>query len=359
MKPKVYDHKNNLLGVLENATQIGYRKKFNDLWTASFKLPSTDPKCETLCQMMNVVEIFDGETSIGKFRIIGSSKSSLTDYSSMIEFNCEHVIAFLMGDYIYSAYGQSNLKVGQVINNLLTIMQTPYDDQNNRRWVFDADHSDFTSNADKKYYNFTEVNVLDAVFTVPKSITTGEWHFEYDLSSWPWKLSIKKLDTSIGCEIRRGRNLVDISREIDTTKLCNKLYVFGENGGSIASVNDNKEYIIDQDSIDQYGVATNLTRLSCLGNSQSLKDAGQQVLDVYCQPIISYEAEAVDLWKETGREYDRFDEGKVVRIVDPVVNVDIAARIIEVYKPDIDGDPLRVELTISNIGNRYWSLYER
>ena len=359
MKPRVYDNRNNLLGVLENATQIGYRKKFNDLWTASFKLPSTDPKCESLCTMMNVVEIFDGDTSIGKFRIIGASKSSLTDYGSMIEYQCEHIIAFLMGDYIYSQYGQANLKVGQVINNLLTIMQTPYDDQNNRRWVFDADHSDFTSNADKKYYSFTDIHVFDAVFAVPKSITTGQWHFEYDTAAWPWSLSIKKLGTDIECEVRRGRNLVNITREIDSSKLCNKLYVFGENGGSIASVNDNKEYIVDQDSIDQYGVNTSKTSIACTGNSQSLKDAGQQVLETYSQPIITYSVEAVDRWKETGREYDRFDEGKNVRIVDPVVDVDIVARIIEVHKPDVDDDPLHVELTISNIGNRYWSLYER
>lgn len=350
MKPKVFDSINNQIGILENATQIGYRKKFNDLWTASFKLPARDPK-NTLCQIMNVVEIFDGNLSVGKYRIIGSSMTSMTEYGAFIEYQCEHVVAFLMGDFIYSQYYQRSMTPPQVLNSLLTNMQSDIaSDDSRKRWVLGE--CDFSTLTYRMSYSFTEMNLLESVFSVPKMIVSVPWQFVYDTDVFPWVLALKQIDSNVNCEIRRGRNLVNIKREVDGSKLCNRMYVLGENGGGVGP-------IVDQDSIDQYGIATSKVTIKNTGDTDSLRAAGQQALEAYSQPIITYAAEAVDLWKETGREYDRFDEGKVVRIVDPVVNVDIAARIIEVYKPDIDGDPLRVELTISNIGNRYWSLYER
>ena len=95
MKPRVYNKNMELIGVLENATEVGYTRKFNDLYIASFKLPVDDPK-NALCEAYNIVDIFDGDVSKGKYRILESPDSDLTSDGAYIEYTCEHVIAFLL-----------------------------------------------------------------------------------------------------------------------------------------------------------------------------------------------------------------------------------------------------------------------
>lgn len=44
MHPKVYDLNLNLVAILENAFNIGYEIRLNELWTAHFSLPADDQK---------------------------------------------------------------------------------------------------------------------------------------------------------------------------------------------------------------------------------------------------------------------------------------------------------------------------
>ena len=44
----VYSQDNALLAVLDNADDIGYDLKLNDLWTGSFTLPASDPKTRSV-----------------------------------------------------------------------------------------------------------------------------------------------------------------------------------------------------------------------------------------------------------------------------------------------------------------------
>ena len=354
MKPRVYDNKGHLIGILENAVEITYSKKFNDLWTAGFKLPVPDPK-NALCQMMNLVEIYDGERSMGLYRIVEAPSTSLTEFGSYVEYSLEHVITFLMGDFIYTQSMSGNTTVKNAILHLLG-KQTPItvDGTSLVRWQLGE--CDYT---ETKFYQFEETNLLKALFDVPLQITDSVWHYEYDTSALPWTMDMKGLTNAINCEIRYGKNLVDIERQIDASKLVNRLYVFGPNGETISSVNSGQLYIDDAESIAQYGVFAGEYKSETTGSAQALKDDGLQALAAYSQPVISYSVKAIDTYLETGRERDRFDEGKVARIVATNQDIDIVARIIEVTKNDVDGDPLAVDLTIANIGNRFWRLYDR
>ena len=55
----VYDQDGKLLAVLENAGDVGFELKHNDLWTGSFTLPAGDPK-NAFCQAHNLVRLPDG-----------------------------------------------------------------------------------------------------------------------------------------------------------------------------------------------------------------------------------------------------------------------------------------------------------
>ena len=72
---KVYDQNQKLQAVLDAAHDVGYQLKHNDLSTASFQLPTCDPKNEH-CAAHNYVQIEDGARDLGLFRIIGMPQCS-------------------------------------------------------------------------------------------------------------------------------------------------------------------------------------------------------------------------------------------------------------------------------------------
>jgi hypothetical protein len=66
---KVYDQNMLIKAYLENALNIGYEQKMNELWTASFSLPQNDPK-NAECLPLRFVETFDNGERVDLFRII-------------------------------------------------------------------------------------------------------------------------------------------------------------------------------------------------------------------------------------------------------------------------------------------------
>lgn len=95
---KIYDSEMNKLAFLQNAYEIGYELKLNELWTCSFKLPRDDAKTK-YCQPFNYVELFDGNDRIDLFRILPTILT--TEETSYIEYSCEHVLATLIDDVLF------------------------------------------------------------------------------------------------------------------------------------------------------------------------------------------------------------------------------------------------------------------
>ena len=129
LKPRIYNREMELVGVLQNASAIGYVRTHNDLFTASFELPFDDPK-NVLCDTHFIVDIFDGETSKGKYRILDEPETDLTTAGQFARYSCEHVIAFLLNDVIdgYLELGGTGVTTRAVIERLLSM-------QNVKRWT--------------------------------------------------------------------------------------------------------------------------------------------------------------------------------------------------------------------------------
>ena len=340
MKPRIYDRNMNLIGVLQNAADAGYDRKYNDLHTASFKLPLNDPKND-LCQPMCIVEIFDGDISKGLYRILDNPDCDITEDGAWLEYSCEHVIAFLLNEVIdgYLELGGTNFRTTQVIQTLLSKQQTV-------RWKLG------TCNFSRQFqYSWENTNILEALFSVPKCFDE-DYHWTYDTSSYPWTINLVRLDSTRSCEIRRKRNMVSIKRSIDSSQLCTRLYCKGYGEGvnqmTIAEVNNGKAYLEDAAAQAKYGILSSHLIDRRYTNMQNLKAYGQQVLNRLKNPIATYTAKAIDLNRITGFAWDQFDEGKVVHIIDEEKKIDIDAVIIDFKKPDPIGDPLDCEITISN-----------
>jgi hypothetical protein len=79
-----------------------------------------------------------------------------------------------------------------------------------------------------------------------------------------------------------------------------------------------------------------------------LKAYGQAILEGAKDPYVSYSAQAVDLFKLTGRRYDKFVVGDMVRIVDKESDIFGDFPIVDIIKSNITGDPGSVFITIAN-----------
>lgn len=339
MKPRLYTQYMDFLGVLENATHIGYSHVCNDLWHCHFSLPMTDPMIP-LCEPHTIVDIFKDGKSMGKYRILRQPQVEISKKGAFLKYECEHVVCFLIDDVIegYHEIGGADFKTGDCINYML-------DKQTTRRW--NLGQCDYEMELQYKFENTT---LLAAILEIPKMVDTN-YHFEYDTDNYPFTMKLIKLEKTPNCVIRKGVNQTSIHREIDASKLITRLYCKGYGEGinqlNIADVNGGLKYI-DADTINKWGVKASFLVDSKVENVETLLARGREALEEVKNPYISYRASAIDLSSITGDDWHKFDEGKMVLIHDELLGEDVVAKIVEYAQDDIEKDPLGGTITIAN-----------
>lgn len=335
----VYNQQMEMLCVLENANRVGYQLKHNDLWTASFELPAADPK-NAQCMARNFVRIPDGGRGTGLYRIVGMPSAEETAHGGVKTYQLEHVMATLFDDVLfgYHEVGGTGVNTAAVIAYILS-------KQTVARWQLGT--CDFT---DYYQYNFENVSLLNALMSLGESLLTA-YTWEFDTSTTPWTVSLRQADSAAGCGIHYGRNLVGIEKTMDASALITRLYPLGYGEGvnqlTIRSVNSNVPYI-DADTASTWGVISGVWTDTRIEDPALLKARAQQVLAGYKNPYITYKARAIDLYMMTGQAWDNYMPGKLVRVMDSEHNISFDARIVEISKGDIYGDPGNVEITIAN-----------
>lgn len=335
---KIYDLNRDLIAILENAYGIGYEKSFNEIWTASFSLPLNDPKNEE-CQPLNFVEIVDDYTGeyIGLFRII-PSLTRKNESDSSVTYQCEHVLATLLDDVLFQYHQTTNLSTKDTLQYIL-------DRQNTSHWKLGT--VAFTRYFSYKWEN---ENLLSALFSVPKPFDVP-YQWTWDTTSYPWTLNLVAPETVPTCEIRYGKNMVGIEREIDPMEIVNRIYPLGYGEGvnqlTIRSVNNGIPYVEDQQSIQKYGLRSYIWVDKRFEDVHTLKANAEALLKHWKDPKVRYRANAADISSITGEDIDKLKMGRIVRMVDPGLGI-IEARIVKESKRDMTGDPANIELEIAN-----------
>ena len=335
----IYDQQGQMLAVLDNATEVGYELKHNDLWTGQFSLPAGDPKNQ-YCQARNWVRIPDGSRETGLFRIVGMPQSEETALGGMKTYQLEHVMATLLDDVLFGYH-----EVGGVNMNTAGVIQYILARQTVTRWQLGT--CAFTDNYQ---YNFENVTLLSALMSLGE-VLTGEYTWEFDTTTTPWTINLKAADATPGCGIHYGRNLVGIEKTMDASALITRLYPLGYGEGvnqlTIKDANNGVAYI-DADTISTWGVCCNVWTDTRIQDAETLLARGQQVLNGYKNPYITYTASAIDLYRQTGYSWDNFMPGKLVRVMDSEHDISFDARIVSISKSDVNGDPGDVTIVIAN-----------
>lgn len=333
----IYDLNMKKVAYLENAFDIGYEQKYNNIWTASFSMPLDDVKNQ-YCNPFWFAEIRDEKESVGLFRIMPTTKTH-DNNGLVVVYELEHVLATLLDNIMfgYHQIGGLGIYTRQVLEYILSFQS---------RWILGE------VEFDRQFmYSWENENLLSAIFSVVKPFDE-EYQWQFDTKQYPWVLHLKKASSEYGAEIRYKRNMESIEIEEDPTNLCTRLYALGYGEGvnqlSIESVNPTGKAYIDADTINQFGIIERVWVDRRYDNAETLYNAAKAALETMKMPRISVNVSSTDLYKITKDPLDKFTLGKLIQVRDEELDLTYRSRVINISKSDIYGDAGSIDITISN-----------
>lgn len=337
---KILNLDRQLTAILENAYGIGYDKQSNAVWTAVFNMPANDPKNDKI-KLLGYVEITDDDTGeyVGLFRVL-PKKHTFNGNTDEITYECEHVLSMLLGSVLFQYHQTTNFTTTEVLQYLLN-------QQNISHWQLGA--VAFTRYFD---YSWENENLLSALLSIPEPFDQAhEW--TYDTTSYPWTLNLIAAETVASTRIIEGYNLTGFTVEENPNSLWNRIYPLGAGEGvnqlGIASINGGVPYIEDTASIASYGLYETVWADKRYESPETLLAAAQSLLTQWAEPIVTWEASALDVSGATGIEADKLRMGKVCRVqLANYGNFDL--RILKETKSDITGAPESISLKLGNLG---------
>lgn len=122
------------------------------------------------------------------------------------------------------------------------------------------------------------------------------------------------------------KNMKSIKKVVDTQSLITRLYAYGKDGMTFASINDGKEYVEDTSYTNEVRVST----LDCSNFTnpyQMLEYANMRLAD-YAAPRVSYVLNAMDLSVLTGYEHEAWKLSDIVTVKDDELNLSVKTRIV-------------------------------
>ena len=309
--------------------RITEHEQLNAVGSLKFTLPAEDPKNE-YCKTMHFVDC-NGT----KYRI--TSPVEINKDISTITYECEHVIATLCDDVLFGSH-----VVGNIGYYTSAVIMYVLSKQTTVRWELDV--CDFTRQYE---YGWENENLLSSLFSIPKRFTTP-YKWTYDTTKYPWKLSLRYIDTNANAQLylRANKNLLTTSKTPDAINVCTRLYCLGYGEGinqlTIKEANNGIPYLqAPQEYIERFGLISRIFVDRRYETAQTLKERGEALLKELREPVLSYTCEAAELYEITKDSSDRITVGGIVMLTQDNYKTYIVSK-------TTDHDTDRISITISN-----------
>lgn len=328
----IYDLSRKKTAVLQNAYQITESQELNQIYHLKFNLPGIDDK-QIWCQPFHYVR-YGEEKQL--YRIVQQDQQAAD--TGQLSFDCEHVITTLCDTLLFGSYtyGGAGIHTREAIEWLL-------DQQPVKNWQLDE--CDFDAEFE---YCWEQENLLNALYSIPKPFA-DPYKWVFDCSSWPWKISLKRIDDTAIPEfyIRAKRNLLSSGVSQNNAEICTRIYPLGYGEGvnqlTIKEVNNGIPYLQAPKSvIDQYGIIDRVLVDRSFESAESLKAYAQSMLDHLSTPSYERRFDVADLYPLTSADIDKAEVGKICRLTEDGTNVYITRteRILD--------DPGSLQIDLSN-----------
>ena len=174
----------------------------------------------------------------------------------------------------------------------------------------------------KRSWQSTDKNALSMLRTI-QSIYGGD--LEFDNVNKQVSLLTQSGNNS-GAVFAYRKNMKSIQRVVDTRSLVTRLYAYGADGMTFASINNGKEYVENTEYSSEIRVST--LDCSSFTNPYQMLEYTEMRLADYSKPSISYVIQVMDLSVLTGWEHESFGIGDVVTVDDKDLGIRISTRII-------------------------------
>ena len=326
---KIYDKNLNIVADLQNAHNVSYTKRLNEVWDGSFDLPADDDKND-LFDLLYFAELFDGGKRVGLFRI-NRQAPERTEDSAVIHYECKHVLDTLNDDQIVDKVAKTGTSTA--INYILG-------EQTNTNWQLGT--LDFNKNFE---HEFRHQTLLRALLDVPQP-----WWEDYELTfntqSHPWTLNLVQPDESPKSTLRYGKNIASIEREIDAEKLVTELYAFGDGSGD-----DQVSAGPFTSNTSTYGTHVGIWEEQYFDNESDLATAAKKYLDRVDTPRVEYRGQAADLYQLI--DANRIEIGEYLSVYDEELNIDTTVQVVELSKNDVKGSPGEIDFTLNNQSKQF------
>lgn len=188
-------------------------------------------------------------------------------------------------------------------------------------------------------YNFNNTTAYDAIMTVCN--TLDNWIMEYDLTSLPFKLSVRSASNEVACELREMRNLTSVRRSVDRTNMYTRFYPVGANNMHISG-----NYVSRNEGT--YGVISKTEADQSITSEAMLRAWAEERLRRHAQPNVTVTISGVDLSSASGESLDKIRLGMMCRVPLPEYNTTITERVVKLQWPDKLREPTRFTATLAN-----------
>jgi len=337
---ELYDGSLQFLGSADHVVKWGYEQKCNELSTASIVLPAGADAAGLIDVPATFARLYDGDEDLGFYRFTAmpaqESRAGGRVTYSLQSAQCTLLDSMMTG---WHEIGGTGFPTRRVMEYILARQQTV-------RWVLG------TCEFEEFYqYNFEDVTLLEALMSLGE-VLLEDYLFVFDSTATPWTVHLLRVNGEAVRSLVCGRNMTGIRRSVEgavVTRLHGRGYGEGDNQLTIASVNGGKAYIdAPADAIARWGIREGVHVDTRQTSAATLKARMQQILAAGCVPAVSYEADAIDLYRVTGESWDDVRCGERVLVLDEMLGAPVTVRVTSRKKDDAEGDPGAVSYVLDN-----------
>ena len=262
------------------------------------------------------------------WRVQGIQTAYATDTPTV---QLEHVVSTLKDRILFGSYEASDMGGGSTVTaeQALRFVLSKQSDWKLGRCEYS--HS--------APYKFDGDSLYDAIQKITNTLDDAWW--DLDTSVYPFVINIIRMPAGEVCEMRPGRNLSAVTKQINTGGMYTRFYPIGKDDLHISS-----GYVSMNEST--YGVREKVEVDQELTTEAELISWANEKLRKHARPDVTTTVEGLELASATGESVDKLTLGRLCRIPLAEFNTTIDERITQLEYPDKVRNKKKVRMTLSN-----------
>lgn len=189
-------------------------------------------------------------------------------------------------------------------------------------------------------YSFNGESLFAALENVTASLEDAYWEYSFD--TFPFVLSIKKLDSTVDSEMRASRNIQTLRYTVDRSRMYTRFYPIGKNNLHIDG-----DYVSRNE--ETYGTISKVETDQSKSTKAELLRWANERISRHCEPSVTVTIAGLELSEATGEPLDHFTINKKCRVPLPDYGTTITEKVTKLQWADKIKEKEKVTVTLANL----------